>query len=245
MKMSGIKISQNLQWNKRIGMTIGGVSLCGVSVGFMKLAAFGIDPFQTFMAGLSSIVPVPFGTLHIFVSICLLMFMLAFDRHYIGIGTIFNLFLLGYIIDFSTELMQDLFPHPSLLVRMMAFFVGICMMCISSSFYFTADMGVSPYDAVALILANKWKVGEFRHVRVCTDLVCVGSGCVLYLASGGSISDFTAIAGLGTIITAFFMGGLIEFFTQTLAQPFLNGQFTQNWTIKIRRTRFFCGRNHA
>ena len=94
--------------NKRIGMTLGGISLCGVSVGFLKLAAFGLDPFQSFMAGLTAMVPVPFGTLHILVSICLLMFMLAFDRHYIGLGTIFNLFLLGYIIDFSTEYLQAL-----------------------------------------------------------------------------------------------------------------------------------------
>ena len=70
---------------KRIVMTIGGIFLCGVSVGFLKLAAFGVDPFQSFMAGLSSFIPVPFGTLHILVSICLLMFMLVFDRHYIGI----------------------------------------------------------------------------------------------------------------------------------------------------------------
>ncbi len=229
--------------NKRIGMTLGGISLCGVSVGFLKLAAFGLDPFQSFMAGLTAMVPVPFGTLHILVSICLLMFMLAFDRHYIGLGTIFNLFLLGYIIDFSTEYLQALFPAPSLMIRIMAFFVGICSICISSSFYFTADMGVSPYDAVALILANKWHVGKFRYVRVCTDLVCIGSGCLLYLVSGGSLTGLTAIAGIGTMVTAFFMGSLIEFFTQTLAQPFLNGQFTRRWTTG--RFRIFCRRNHV
>ena len=207
---------------KRIVMTIGGIFLCGVSVGFLKLAAFGVDPFQSFMAGLSSFIPVPFGTLHILVSICLLMFMLVFDRHYIGIGTVFNLSLLGYVIDFSTDLLRGLFPAPSFGVRVLAFLIGIGIICISSSFYFTADMGVSPYDAVALILANKWHVGEFRYVRLGTDLICVSLGCTLYVVSGGSLTGLTAIAGIGTMITAFFMGSLIEFFNQTLAQPFLN-----------------------
>ena len=228
-----MKVLNNLRdWNhtehfyKKAGMTTGGVLLCGVGVGFLKLAAFGVDPFQSFMAGLNAFIPIPFGTLHIIVSICLLTFMLAFDRHYIGLGTIVNLFLLGYVIDYSTELLQALFPAPVFTVRVLAFFIGIGIMCISSSFYFTADMGVSPYDAVALILANKWHIGTFKYVRICTDLVCISLGCTLYLVSGGSLKSLTAIAGFGTIITAFFMGSLIEFFNQTLAQPFLNGQLT-------------------
>lgn len=209
---------------KRIGMTISGLTLCGVSIGFLKLAAFGIDPFQSFMAGLNALIPIPFGTLHISVSICLLLFMLIYDRHYIGFGTIFNLFLLGYIIDFSTGFLQELFPSPTIGVRITAFFIGIGIICISSSFYFTADMGVSPYDGVALILANKWHVGPFRYVRICTDLICVTLGCTFYLVSGGTMNGLTAIAGLGTIITALFMGSLIEFFNHTISQPFLNGK---------------------
>lgn len=205
-------------------MTIGGLFLCGVSVGFLKLASFGVDPFQSFMAGLNAFIPVSFGTLHISVSICLLLFMLAFDRHYIGFGTIFNLLLLGYIIDFSTGLLQTMFPAPSLPVRITAFFIGIGIICVSSSFYFTADMGVSPYDAVALILANKWHLSSFRYVRICTDLICVALGCTLCLISKGTADALLAIAGLGTIVTALCMGSLIEFFNHTISQPFLAGE---------------------
>ena len=49
----------------------------GRAVGFLKLASFGVDPFQSFMAGLNAFIPVSFGTLHISVSICLLLFMLV------------------------------------------------------------------------------------------------------------------------------------------------------------------------
>lgn len=231
--LKGLKNKNHLY--KRTAMTIGGIFLCGVSVGFLKLAAFGVDPFQSFMTGLSAFVPIPFGTLHIIVSICLLMFMLAFDRHYIGIGTIFNLSLLGYVIDYSTDWLQGLFPAPSFGVRVLAFLIGIGIICISSSFYFTADMGVSPYDAVALILTNKWHVGKFRYVRLGTDLICVSLGCTLYVVSGGSLNSITAIAGVGTIITAFFMGSLIEFFNRTLAQPFLNGEHVGRHIFGMRK----------
>ena len=168
---------------KRIVMTIGGILLCGVGVGFLKLSAFGVDPFQSFMAGLSAIIPFSFGTLHILVSVCLLMFMLVFDRHYIGSGTI--------------------------------------------------------YDAVALILANKWHVGQFRYARLGTDLICVSLGCTLYVVSGGSLTSLTAIAGIGTMVTAFFMGSLIEFFNQTLAQPFLNGEHKGNRVSRPRKMSIY------
>ena len=68
---------------KRVGMTAFGIVLCGISVGFFKLAAFGVDPFQSFMAGLDSAIPIRFGTLYVISNICLLMLSLFADRHYI------------------------------------------------------------------------------------------------------------------------------------------------------------------
>ena len=55
-----------------------------------------------------------------------------------------------------------------------------------------------------------------------TDLVCVVVGSVLFLLAGGNINDIPTIAGIGTIITAFFMGPLIEFFNEKIARPLLN-----------------------
>ena len=38
---------------------------------------------------------------------------------------------------------------------------------------------------------------------------------------GGALKDVPTIAGIGTIITAFFMGPLIEVFNVTVARPLL------------------------
>ena len=86
----------------------------------------------------------------------------------------------------------------------------------------TADLGVSTYDAVALIICNTWKKGKFQYVRIVTDLICVAVGSALFILSGGKPSDIPTIAGIGTIITAFFMGPLIEFFNVKIARPILN-----------------------
>ncbi|MEE1191717.1 MAG: hypothetical protein UHO63_05215 [Blautia sp.] len=209
---------------KRIFMCVSGVLICGISVGFFKRAAFGVDPFQSFMAGLDALLPIEFGTLYVIANLCLLLFSLVADRHYIGLATVINLSVLGYVAQFSHEFLLKQFPNLEVGGRILFLIVGIVIMCLASSFYFMADLGVSTYDAVALIIVNTWKIGKFGYVRVICDLVCVLMGIGLYLASGKAVSQIAAIVGVGTIITAFFMGPLIEFFNVHVSKPFLYGK---------------------
>lgn len=208
--------------SRRILMAVLGVLICAVSVGFFKMAAMGVDPFQSFMSGLDAFAPLSFGILYMIANAVLLLFSLAFDRHYLGLGTMVNLFLVGYIVQFSYEFLQNIFPAPGPGLRILFLIIGIVVMCFASAFYFTADLGVSCYDAVALILAHKWHVAKFRYCRIVCDLICILIGCVLFLLAGGKPSAIPTIAGIGTVITAFFMGPLIDFFNVHVAEPFLN-----------------------
>ena len=210
-------------FGKRVFMSLFGVIICAISVGIFKIAALGVDPFQSFMAGLDALVPIGFGTLYVITNAVLLLFALVFDRHYIGIATFINLFLLGYITQFTYEYLQTVIVDPSIIVRVLCLVIGIVIICFGSAFYMTANLGVSTYDAVALIISNTWKKGKFQYVRIATDVVCVILGTALFLISGGSFSQIPTIAGIGTIITAFFMGPLIEFFNIHIARPILNG----------------------
>lgn len=91
----------------RIAMTIGGVMLCSIAVGFFKCSLFGVDPFQCFaqgswgrfFSGLS------YGTYYMGISIVMLIIDLFLDKHYIGVATFINLFLTGYIVDFATNVL--------------------------------------------------------------------------------------------------------------------------------------------
>lgn len=206
---------------KRIGMCVFGVIFCGIAVGIFKLAAFGIDPFQTFMGGLNAVITINFGTLYVIANAILLMFALFTDRHYVNIATFVNMFLIGYIVDFSYKILASAFPDINMVGRIIALIIGIVIICFASSFYFVADLGVSTYDAVSLIIANTWKLIEFKYCRVIADLICVAIGFVLLLVAGASFSEIWAIIGIGTIITAFFMGPLIDFFVKKVARPFL------------------------
>ena len=207
--------------SKRIFMSVLGVMIGAVSVGFFKLAAFGVDPFQSFISGIHQMIPIQFGTLYMIVNAVLLLFALLFDRHYIGIATFINLFLLGYVVQFSYDTLLSIFPDASMMVRTCSFVFGFVALCFGCSVYITADLGVSTYDAIALILSEKWKLGKFKYIRITTDIVCVVLGAVLFLLGGGKISAIPAFIGVGTILTAFFMGPLIDFFNRRVSAPFL------------------------
>ena len=197
---------------RRLLMTLLGVLTCGISVGIFKQAAFGVDPFQCLCAGLDRVIPIPFGTLYMLVNLALLAVVYILDKHYIGIATFINLFLMGYLIDFTQWVMTRVVPVPPMGLRVAYLIVAIVVMCAGSSLYFTADLGVSTYDAIALHLADRG-LAPFKVVRVATDLICVLAGFAMGCKPG-----------VGTVITAFFMGPLIAWFNKVLAEPMLKGR---------------------
>ena len=143
--------------------------------------------------GLDRLIPINFGTLYVITNAVLLLFALVFDRHYINLATFINLFLLGYVTQFTYDFIQKIMPNPSVLVRAICLIAGIVIICFGSALYMTADLGVSTYDAVALIISNTWKKGQFKYIRIATDLVCVILGSVLFVLAGGAISEVPSL----------------------------------------------------
>ena len=122
-------------------------------------------------------------------------------------------------------------------VRFLFLVLGIVVMCLASAIYFTADLGVSTYDAIALTIAEQTRF-QFRYIRITTDFICVATGWVVLdltrlssFPKGGSalqilLWSLGGTVGVGTIITAFFMGPLIAYFNRKVAEPMRYGRRT-------------------
>jgi uncharacterized membrane protein YczE len=134
------------------------------------------------------------------------------DRHYIGLATIFNLFGVGFTAEITMNLIAIFYKEGPLWIRVAMLMFGLVLLCFGSSLYFTADLGVSAYDAMALILSKKTPI-SFRFCRIGTDLICVSIGFA-----------FHAVIGIGTVITALFMGPVIQWFIVHVSKPFLYGK---------------------
>ena len=189
---------------RRVVMTVAGVTASGVAVGFFNYSAFGMDPFQVLAHGLWNLM----------------------DRKKIGLGTVINMFLLGYITEFFSWLFATLFPGGGFFFRLLMLLIGITIMCLGASFYFTANMGVSVYDAIALCLSERTPI-KFQYCRMGSDIICVIIGFI-----------FGAQVGLGTVITMFFTGPLIHIFQEILAIPLIRGR--NPITYGIRKLYLTC-----
>ena len=197
---------------RRIIMTVFGVLMSGFSVGMFNLSAFGMDPFQVFAHGIWKHIPIGFGTFYMILNLIMLIVIFLIDRKKIGLGTVINIFLLGYVVQFSSWLFETILPNSTIGIRIIFLMMGIIVLCFGSSLYFTGDLGVSTYDAVALILSEK-KVARFQYCRICTDLICTIIGFV-----------FGGVVGIGTVVTALFMGPIIAFFNTHISKPLRYGK---------------------
>ena len=177
-------------------MLIGNVIL-GMGAGMLRAADFGVDPYQCFVLGIDKVLKLGYGTTFVIVNAVFLVLML----------------FLGYIIDFSYSVCMGITPSPSVIVRVVYFIVSILLITFSSAVIYTADMGVSTYDWIALKTAEVQKKVSFKWCRVGTDLVCVIIGLI-----------FSIIPGIGTIVTAFLLGPLVSFFRTYCSEPFLYGK---------------------
>ena len=200
------------EFKKRLVMCISGVFLSGVAAGIFGFTAFGMDPFQVFAHGLWGLTPLSYGTFYVILNGILLAFMFFFNRRMIGLGTIINLFLLGYVVEYTDLILGRAFPSPSVLLRVVLMIFALVLSSLAASLYFVAEMGVSAYDWIALTISQK-KRWAFRVVRIATDFICVLTGGLL-----------GATVGIGTVLTAFCMGPIIQFFNENVSMPLRYGK---------------------
>ena len=127
--------AQNALLPRRIWMAALGILLTGVSIGFFRRSMFGVDPYQCFANGLANVIPIRFGTLYMLINLVQLAIVFFLNRRYIGLSTLMNLFLLGYIVEFSDATLARLFVEPQLPLRILFLIVGVVVTCIAAALY--------------------------------------------------------------------------------------------------------------
>lgn len=206
---------------KRCIMMLTGILFIGVCVGAFRLSAFGVDAFTCMNLGISGFLHMSFGTWQLIMNAGILVVVFFTVRHCIGAGTIVNMVGVGYMADFICWLFQKaLKVEMTLPLRTAALIIGCVFAGLGVSFYMVAEMGIAPYDSVAIIIeeVTKGRI-QFQYARVLSDVTVVITGVVFCLMSGGNL---WLIIGIGTICNALFNGPLIQFFKAHVAQPIMN-----------------------
>lgn len=195
-----------------IGMCLG-VFCIGFSVGLMRIAHFGTDPFSCMNLGLKSFLPISYGTCQLLVNIILLLIMLLTFRKSIGLGTLVNMAGCGYAADFTVWVLGMFHitaesMNGNIVLRLLFMFAGVLLLGFGAALYMQCDIGIAPYDALGSIIEHTThgKV-KFQWARIGTDVTCVAIG---FFAG--------SVVGIATVVTAFFTGPLVTFFRNILGK---------------------------
>lgn len=132
--------------------------------------------------------------------------------NYIGIGIIVNMVLVGYISDFFMLIFNSLLELSlSLTIRIILLVIGLVMSSLGVAMYMHSNMGVAPYDAIPAIIEIKTnKKIPFNKGRIFIDFLAIFIGFL-----------FGATVGIGTVVTACFMGPLIQYFKDFFEMRYL------------------------
>lgn len=190
------------KFKKRFAMMILGVVLQGFGLALLIRLNLGTDPCSCLTQGVTNHVPVSFGTAQLLCHLVTFAFVIRFDVSKIGFGTIGNMVFLGYIADFFGWIWDSVLPtafFDSMLVKIVLLFPVMAVFILGAATYMTAGLGMSPYDALPFIIAERTKRLPFKAVRMLWDICIMAAGAVL----GGNI-------GAITIVAAFFLGPVIS-----------------------------------
>lgn len=196
---------------KRMGMMLVGILLIGMCVAAYRISGFGVDAFSCMNLGISGFLGMSFGNWQLIINAVLLIGVWFTKRDCIGPGTVVNMVGVGYTADFFCWLcLEQAGVDVTMPLRILFLLAGTLFAALGCAFYMTADLGISPYDSVPLII-TKYAEGKitFRLARVVSDVAVIAIGIVFCVLGKGSI---WTIVGLGTVVNACCNGPLIQFF---------------------------------
>lgn len=209
---------------KRVVMTVISIIVMGFGIALFNVSGFGVDPFTSMNMNISSTLGIGYGTYQLIVNAFIIVFVvIVAHRGLIGVGTVINMVGVGYSCEFFSGLIA---PHisNSLAVRICLLAAGIIVLCFSCSLFFVSNIGVGPYDSLSFMLSQFTHI-HYKWLRVMTDIAVIIIGLVV---SGGLTSllkgDISGVKniGIGTIITAFMMGPLVNFFSKHITSKILD-----------------------
>ncbi|MCK8606868.1 YczE/YyaS/YitT family protein [Apilactobacillus ozensis] len=191
----------------RSAMSFVGIAVLSMGAVFLQKAGLGMDPFTAMNIGFSNSLHMPLGTFQLMMNAVLFIIIFIFDRKQIGIGTILNMVLVGYEIQWFYNI-YDMFIHINLnpFVMIVDVVAGLLLFSLGTSLYMSLSLGSAPYDAIAPIISSHVNL-KYKYIRSLQDIVFM----VIALMGHGAV-------GIITIVVAFFAGPLINYWNTHISQ---------------------------
>lgn len=170
-----------------------GLILFGFGEGLLIVSYTGASPWSVLAQGVSLNVNKSIGLITFIISLTVLFFWIPL-RQKPGIGTIFNIIIIAFMIDVCINFV----PTPELIInKLIMAIIAVLLVGLGTGFYLIANLGPGPRDGLMTGLQKKTNL-PIALVRGILEISVVSFGWYL----GGTV-------GAGTLLFAFGIGPAI------------------------------------
>ena len=174
----------------RLGVVLLAVFGMGFALSLLLLVDMGTDPCSMMSKAISAKIGMSFGNWQALMNTVLLVLVVIFGGRNLGFGTLANMFLIGYFVDFFTWIWNRVLPadfFTALPVRIAVLIPSVILFILTAALYMDVDMGTAPYDAIPI-----------KVIRIAFDF----SVTMIGFSFGGKIGAMTVIMilALGPVI---------------------------------------------
>lgn len=188
---------------KLVAVTFISVILMGLALTLLNYVNLGNEPFTYMNLQISAYLGWSLGNWQVLLNVIMFIPVILWARDQIGIGTIFNMVLVGYSVDFFTGICEavsfgDLVN--GMAIRILVMIPAIILFVFTAATYMTTGLGTAPYDALSFLIAKKFKKIDFKWIRMIWDFAAVAIGFA-----------FSREVGVVSILMILFMGQTVSF----------------------------------
>lgn len=188
---------------KRLPKLILGFVIVAIGLLFSDKSNLGMLPWGVFHSGLSRLTHIKFGLIVQLIGIIVLTISMVLVKVRPGIGTIFDILLVGSSFDFidSLNIIREV---QTLYMQILYMIIGIILICFGTALYVSCKLGSGPRDGLFIGLSRLTNL-SVKYTKPLIEITVVVVGFLLQ-------GDF----GVGTFVNAFLSGYIINLFFKML-----------------------------
>lgn len=188
---------------KRILLTFVSVIFMGITLSVLNIINQGMDPCTYMNVSISDKIGWSLGNWQLLFNVLMFIPVILWGRKHIGIGTLFNMVLVGYTVDFCMWIWEqagfvaclELLP-----VKIAVMLAAVAVFVFAAAIYMSTELGTAPYDALPMMISEKIKKVPFKVIRFIWDAATVVIGFA-----------FSGRVGIVTILMMLFLGQTVAF----------------------------------
>lgn len=179
----------------RLTAVVLAVIVMGFALSWLLLVDLGTDPCTLMNNSIAAKIGLSLGNWQALLNVVLLVIVVIFGGRNLGFGTLANMFLVGYSIDFFSWLWESVLPADLFMswsVRILVLVPALVIFVLAAAVYMNMDMGTAPYDAIPFIISQRLPKVSFRVIRMIFDFTVIAIG----LLFGGKLGIVTLLMAL-------------------------------------------------